>query len=229
MNAGSSSFRNRVEVERSAAEAHKTHLGLIPGIPKRVFELGCGSGRDLAPWGVTASDEITGLDVENNCLSIAKARFCTRAYVRGVGECLPFANESFDRVISAVALPYMNIQKTLAEVHRILVPGGSLSLSLHLPSFTITELLHNAIPKPIPTLFRLYVIANGLFFHSTGRTVGFLGRMESFQTERGMRVALSRAGFVNSSFRRGTGPFGEKLIGEKLIVEARKSDSKKWA
>jgi hypothetical protein len=37
-----------------------------------------------------------------------------------------------------------------------------------------------------------------------------------------MRVALSRAGFVNSSFRRGTGPFGEKLI-----VEARKSDSKK--
>ena len=113
----------------------------------------------------------------------------------------------------------MSIQKTLAEIHRILVPGGGLSLSLHLPSFTIAELLRNAIPKPVPTLFRLYVVANGLLFHCTGWTVGFLkGRTESFQTERGMRVALNRAGFVNLSFRRATGP-----VGETFIVEARKS------
>jgi ubiquinone/menaquinone biosynthesis C-methylase UbiE len=132
---------------------------------------------------------------------------------------LPFEDESFDRVISAVALPYMNIQKTLAEIHRILIPGGGLSLDLHLPSFTIAELLHNAIPKPIPTLFRLYVMANGLLFHCTGRTVGFLkGRTESFQTERGMRFALDRAEFVNLSFSRATGPAGEMFI-----VEARKS------
>ena len=150
---------------------------------------------------------------------VAKVRFSNRTYVRGAGECLPFEDESFDRVISAVALPYMNIQKTLAEIHRILVPIGGLSLSLHLPSFTIAELLHNAIPKPVPTLFRLYVMANGLVFHCTGRTVGFVNRRtESFQTERGMRVALNRAGFVNLSFTRGTGP-----VGEMFIVEARKS------
>src|SRR4029077_2888998 len=91
--------------------------------------------------------------------------------------------------------------------------------SLHLPSFTITELLHNAIPKPVPTLFRLYVIANGLVFHCTGRTVGFVKgrRTESFQTERGMRVALNRAGFVSLSFSRATGP-----VGETFIVETRK-------
>jgi hypothetical protein len=78
-----------------------------------------------------------------------------------------------------------------------------LLLSLHPPSFTIAELLHNAIPKPVPTLFRLYVMSNGLLFHYTGRSVGFLkGRTESFQTERGMRVALNRAGFVNPSFLR---------------------------
>jgi ubiquinone/menaquinone biosynthesis C-methylase UbiE len=113
----------------------------------------------------------------------------------------------------------MNIQKTLAEIHRVLVPGGSLSLSLHVPSFTIAELLHNAIPKPVPTLFRLYVMANGLLFHCTGRTVGFIkGRTESFQTERGIRVALNRAGFVDLSFSRATGP-----VGEKFVVEARKS------
>ncbi len=156
----------------------------------RVLDLGCGSGRDLASWGVTASDEVTGLDIDDSCLAIAKVRFSNRTYLQGAGECLPFEDESFDRVISAVALPYMNIQKTLAEIHRILVRGGSLSL-----------------------------MANGLLFHCIGRTVGFLkGRTESFQTERGMRVALNRAGFVNLSFSRATGP-----VGETFIVEARKS------
>jgi ubiquinone/menaquinone biosynthesis C-methylase UbiE len=185
----------------------------------RVLDLGCGSGQELASWGVTASDEVTGIDIDDSRLAIAKVRFSNRTYLQGAGEYLPFEDESFDRAISAVALPYMNIQKTLAEIHRILVRGGTLSLSLHPPSFTIAELLHDAIPKPVPTLFRLYVLANGLLFHCSGRTVGFLkGRTESFQTERGMRVALNRAGFVILAFSRGTGP-----VGETFIVEAKKS------
>lgn len=185
----------------------------------RVVDLGCGSGRDLVPWGVIASDEVTGLDIDDSRLATAKVRFPNRTYLQGAGECLPLEDESFDRVISVLALPYMNIQKTLAEIHRILVPGGGLSLSLHPPSFTIAELLHNAIPKPVPTLFRLYVMANGLLFHCTGRTVGFLrARTESFQTERGMRVALNRAGFVDLSFSRAAGP-----VGETFVAEARKS------
>jgi len=179
----------------------------------RVLDLGCGSGRDLASWGVTASDQVTGLDIDHRCVDVAKLRFPNRTYLQGAGEYMPFENESFDRVISAVALPYMNIQKALAEIHRILVPGGDLSLSLHLPSFTVDELLHNAIPRPAPTLFRLYVMSNGLLFHYTGRNVGFLkGRTESFQTERGMRIALNRAGFLNPSFSLSLGPTGKTFI-----------------
>lgn len=185
----------------------------------RVLDLGCGSGWDLASWGVTASDKVTGLDINHGRLAIAKLRFSNRAYLRGAGECLPFGDERFDSVVSAVAVPYMNIQKTLAEIHRVLVPGGRLRVSLHLPSFTIAELFHNALPKPIPTLFRVYVLANGLWFHCSGRTVGFLRRRtESFQTERGMRIALNHAGFISASFSREPGP-----VGEMFIVEARKS------
>jgi ubiquinone/menaquinone biosynthesis C-methylase UbiE len=184
----------------------------------RVLDLGCGSGRDLASWGVTASDEVTGLDLDDSRLTIARMRFPSRTFLQGAGERLPFENECFDRVISAVALPYMNIQKTLAQIYRVLVPDGGLSLSLHPLSFTIAELLHKAIPKPVPTLFRLYVIANGLLLHCTGRTVGLLkGRTESFQTERGIRIALNRAGFANLAFSRATGP-----VGETFSVEARK-------
>jgi len=85
---------------------------------------------------------------------------------------------------------------------------------VHPVSLTIRE-LRDAFPKPIPTLFRIYIVANGMFFYCTGRTVGFLkGRTESFQTERGMRMALKRAGFGNLSFTRPIGPAGERLIVE---------------
>lgn len=71
----------------------------------RVVDLGCGSGRDLASWGVTDSDEVTGLDIDDSRLAIASVRFPNRIYLQGAGECLPFENESFDRAISGVALP----------------------------------------------------------------------------------------------------------------------------
>jgi ubiquinone/menaquinone biosynthesis C-methylase UbiE len=162
----------------------------------RVLDLGCGSGRDLAFWDVTPSDKVIGLDMDEERLSIARVRFPSRAYVRGVSQCLPFRDQSFDRVISEAALPYMNIQKTLLEIYRILVVNGILSLRLHSPRFTIAELCHNALPRPIPSLFRLYVMANGVLFHWTGRTCRFVnGKNESFQTRRGMGIALRRTGF----------------------------------
>jgi demethylmenaquinone methyltransferase/2-methoxy-6-polyprenyl-1,4-benzoquinol methylase len=181
----------------------------------RVLDLGCGSGLDLASWGVSASDRVTGLDIDKSRLIIARKRFPDRTYLHGAGERLPFKDNSFDRVIAAVALPYMNIPIALAEIQRILVPDGRVSLSLHPLSFTLVELRNKALPKPIPTLFRLYVMANGLLFHWTGRTVGFINwRTESFQTERGMRVAMKRRGFVEPSFHRAPSPAGEMFIVE---------------
>jgi ubiquinone/menaquinone biosynthesis C-methylase UbiE len=172
----------------------------------RILDLGCGPGHGLIHWGVTASDEVTGLDIDESRLKVARVRFPQRTYLRGVGESLPFANESFDRVISAIALPYMNISRTLAEIHRVLVPDGRVSLSLHLPGFTLSELLHTAVPKAM--LGRLYVMANGVWFHCTGRTIVFSGKTESFQTERGMRIALTRAGFTDFCFTRTPGSKG---------------------
>jgi ubiquinone/menaquinone biosynthesis C-methylase UbiE len=184
----------------------------------RVLDLGCGPGQDLHSWGITASDKVVGLDIDETCLAVAKVRFPNRAYLQAAGECLPFENEIFERVISDVALPYMNIQQALAEIYRVLVPGGALSLSLHPPSFTMAELFRHALPRTVPTIFRLYVAGNGVLFHYTGRTVRFLKRRtESFQTERGMRVALDLAGFVNPSFSRAT-----RIGGKRFLLEARK-------
>jgi ubiquinone/menaquinone biosynthesis C-methylase UbiE len=184
----------------------------------RVLDLGCGPGSDLAPWGVDPGDQVTGVDIDEGRLAIARTRFPERTFLQGVGEALPFPDESFDRIISSVAVPYMNIPQALAQIYRALAPGGLVSLSLHSPAFTMGELLHHALPRPVPTLFRLYVMANGVFFHCTGRTLGFPnGRTESFQTERGMRVALNRAGFIDINAQRVPG-----RAGETFLVEARK-------
>ena len=183
----------------------------------RILDLGCGWGLDLADWGVSSADEVTGIDIDEKRLAVARTRFPNRSYLRAAGEQLPFENEIFDRVIASVAVPYMDIPRTLAQIYRTLAPGGSISLSLHLPRFTLAE-LHLAIPHPIPTAFRLYVLANGVFFHCTGRTLKFItGKTESFQTERGMRFALRHAGFVDVSFHRAQG-----RVGQAFFVEARK-------
>ena len=130
------------------------------------------------------------------------------------GERLPFPDHSFDRVISALALPYMDIPTALGEIRRILVPGGSLSVSLYLPSFTWAELRHT-FPQPVATMYRIYVLGNGVWFHCTGRNLEFVnGRTESFQTERGMRIALERCGFVNVAFGRAPSAGGEMFLAE---------------
>jgi ubiquinone/menaquinone biosynthesis C-methylase UbiE len=124
---------------------------------------------------------------------------------------MPFPDHSFDRVISVVALPYMNIPQALGEIYRVLIPGGTFSATLHPASFTASELRH-AFPRPVPTLYRLYVLANGAYFHATGRTLGFVnGRVESFQTARGMRTAMERAGF-RVTFGRVLRPTGEIFV-----------------
>jgi hypothetical protein len=43
----------------------------------RVLDLGCGSGRDLTSWGVTAADAVTGLNIDDSRLAIAYATAIT--------------------------------------------------------------------------------------------------------------------------------------------------------
>jgi ubiquinone/menaquinone biosynthesis C-methylase UbiE len=185
----------------------------------RILDLGCGTGTNLAKLGVTESDEVTGVDIDDKVLAIATHRFPRRAFFVGAGEKFPFDNASFDRVISNVALPYMDIPKTLLEIHRVLVPGGEVWLSLHPASFTVRE-IRNTSSHLLSLVFRLYVLGNGVWFHCTGKTLWFVnGRTESFQTERGMRIALRRAGFINATFTRPEGP-----VEKRLIVQAIKTD-----
>src|SRR5437764_3452024 len=180
----------------------------------RVLDLVCGDVHYLLAWNVVSTDDVTGVDINGARVAAARERFPGRTYWQAAGESLPFADGSFDRVISNAGVPYMDIAKAFTEAHRVLLPGGRLSISVHRWNFTMTE-LRNCFPKPIPTLFRLYVIANGIIFYCTGRTVrSFTGMTESVHTKRGLRIALCRAGFENISF--------SEWADGRLVVEASK-------
>jgi hypothetical protein len=98
-----------------------------------------------------------------------------------------------------------------------LEPGGTVHFSLHAFRFTLYE-LRLAFPKPKALMFRLWVMVNGMILHLTGKPAEVRGRYESFQTRRGMSIAMQHAGFEDISFSRPRDRFTKQLV-----VTARKS------
>src|SRR6476646_6134566 len=183
----------------------------------RVLDLGCGRGRNIViTTKVASSDEIIGMDIAFDRLQAAARRHTSRRFIQADALKLPFGDESFRCIVCQVAMPYMNIPVALAEIDRVLEPGGTVHFSLHHLRFTLHE-LKLSFPRPKAMAFRLWVLANGLILHFTGRPVGLGGRYESFQTHRGMTLALIYAGFEDVEFSR-----LQDNCTNQLIVNARK-------
>jgi len=184
---------------------------------QRILDLGCGTGDSWRYFGSQTEDwQIVGIDLGQDRLRAASLKYGERGwrYVQARGECIPLQNGSVDGVISQVALPYMHIPRTLAELHRVLVPGGWLRATLHPPLFTWSE-FQRSFPAPKASLFRSFVFLNGMIFHFSGRVLSLGNVAESCQTDRGIRIALRRAGFAGVSIRHD---------GIKFLVEARREE-----
>lgn len=97
---------------------------------RRVLDVGCGSGALLA-WLARHGAEPFGLDPDPAQLAVSAARTPAARLVRGAGELLPFAANSFDFVIyfnSLHHLPAVAMDHALAEVFRVLRPTGRLAI-----------------------------------------------------------------------------------------------------
>ena len=122
----------------------------------RVLDIGCGTGMLATLIKVAHRDcEVTGLDPDPKALARGRQK-AERAAVpiqfdQGFADKLPYRDASFDRVFSSFMfhhLPADRRQKTLQEVRRVLVPGGSLHLlDFERPSQTVgifTRWLHSS-------------------------------------------------------------------------------------
>jgi len=174
----------------------------IPSGANRILDLGCGAA--LPTLDAKSARFLCGLDKDLGSLRRAKVPADTKlefGRVQGRAEQLPFQEASFDCAISRVALPYMEIPRVLSELRRVLGPGGQLRISLHSFRYFRGEYLGHVRALSWKSLiYKIYVFVNGIFFHLTGKVFRFplkRSRIESFQTRRGMSLALARTGFVD--------------------------------
>ena len=101
---------------------------LVAGAKGRTLELGCGTGRNL-PLYQTA---VTGLDPSIDSIRAARKRAPRVPLVIAGAEALPFRSESFDTVVSSLVFcSVANPPRGLAEVRRVLRPGGRLRMMEH--------------------------------------------------------------------------------------------------
>src|SRR6266508_3279723 len=116
----------QLAAESFAGVANPFSLGrLEPG--ERVLDLGCGAGTDslVAAQMVAPEGHVVGIDMTREMLDKARRAAGEMGaenveFVEGEAEQLPFADASFDVVIS---------DAVFSELHRVLAPGGRLQIA----------------------------------------------------------------------------------------------------
>ncbi len=140
--ANRSEFYRELERERYALEPY------IPGFARfdeargaRLLEIGVGAGTDFVSF-VRAGANATGIDLTTAGISLTRERLrldgLEAKTMVADAENLPFPHSTFDIVYSYGVLHHSpDTEKAVAEVHRVLRPGGrALIMIYHYPSWT---------------------------------------------------------------------------------------------
>ncbi|MFI1618808.1 class I SAM-dependent methyltransferase [Streptomyces lydicus] len=116
---------------------------------RRILDAGCGSG----PLSAALRDRgavVTGIDASAGMLALARRRLGddVALHVADVSDRLPFADGAFDDVVASLVLHYLeDWGPALAELRRVLRPGGRLIASVEHPFVACT------IEDPRPDYF----------------------------------------------------------------------------
>lgn len=107
--------------------------GSAPLGSRRLLDIGCGPGRDLAWLSTQGHTALFGSDLSTGMLREARSAGVPAAFAQSDMRWLPYAAGSFACLWSNAALlhiPRAEAPRVLAEMARLLVPGGWLFLSV---------------------------------------------------------------------------------------------------
>ncbi len=181
--------------------------------PESVLDVGCGAGQEILPFLEKTDAFCVGIDAAEELGAVTRNIFTGKdfaerfSFARSFGEKLPFADSSFDVVLCRVALPYMNNRETIAEISRVMRPGGVFLLKTHAPAFyfgMIKQRWKSLNPKQIA--YPLICLAGGAFHSVTGKQLrnGFWKGKEVFQTQAFIEKECARNNLKIEGFLRDT-------------------------
>ena len=137
-----SSYEDNTLQQYLFVPVHQTTLQLAVQLlphPRRILDVGCGTGRLLRQARrCYPTAELVGVDLAGQMVATASAVTPTRlavGYVHGRVECLPFADEVFDLILTTLSLRHWtDLPAGIAEIGRVLTPGGVVVLADVFPS-----------------------------------------------------------------------------------------------
>lgn len=105
---------------------------------KKILDLCCGAGATVFSLLASKPEIIYGFDANANQIKLLEALLleqsnpsCAVVVKAADAHQIPLADASVDFVICRVALQYLNAEQALAEMYRVLSPGGKVFLLVH--------------------------------------------------------------------------------------------------
>ena len=93
---------------------------LEPQAGEQLLDVGCGTGWFTRRLAGQPGIGVTGIDINTEWLEFARSRDRHSSYLRANALCLPFADSSFDRVISVTALCFIaDWPRAIGEIVRV--------------------------------------------------------------------------------------------------------------
>ena len=126
----------------------------VQGLHGKVLDVACGTGDmvvELLRTRHAASLQVTGVDLSEEMLAIAKRKAPQAEYRLADAEHLPFGDASFDAVTCAFGVRnFVHLEQGLNEMLRVLKPGGRMViLELATPDSMIVRPFYNLYTRRI--------------------------------------------------------------------------------
>lgn len=130
-----------------SVEANANNLFEIPALTslmpnlqgKKVLDLGCGFGEHCKAFVTLGAEKVVGIDISSKMLEIAKQNNSHQkiTYINMSIEDIALLNETFDVVVSSLALHYVeNFSNVACNVYNLLNKGGVFVFSQEHPLVT---------------------------------------------------------------------------------------------
>jgi len=183
---------NLAELEIARNPSHPRHLNPpAPPDDYQVLDLGCGAGQILQA--IRPNVVSFGCDIDMEAMKFGQTMAPNVRFAKCTLEALPYKDRSFDMVIARGSLVYTHIPRSLAEIRRILKPGGKVWMTLHTPKKIFVLMKQEDIRTKLLMSFNL---VNGVLFHMAQKQVRFPKKgYASFQTNSSISKALQNAKF----------------------------------